>query len=177
MKSRFVVLGLLLTSIAGVAMGANVVTRSVLSNGAFSGSSAHHAVRSTLGQTVTGSASSAHHSMHAGFWWPGQSTSEIAENAGLPTSFALRSVSPNPFSRSTEIRFDVPASGGRLSLRVFDVNGRAVRTFVQGDASPGAQRLVWDGSDDAGHRLGVGVYILSFDAPGRKATRKLVLLP
>lgn len=156
---------------------ATTLRRAVFGLGGTGGTSAHHALRGTLGQPAAISVSAPLHTLHAGFWHPGNTPSDVAHDTPLPREFALRSVSPNPFSGSTEIHFDIPADGGRVALRVFDIHGRLVRTLANGPAAPGKQLTVWDGSDEAGHQLGVGVYLLSFEAPGRKTSKKLVLLP
>ncbi len=50
----------------------------------------------------------------------------------IPQAFALYQNVPNPFNPETTIRYDVPAGGGKVTLRVFDVSGRLVRTLVDG---------------------------------------------
>jgi hypothetical protein len=86
---------------------------------------------------------------------------------------------PNPFGPSTTIRYAAPA-GGRVSVRVYDLAGRVVKTLVDGDANPGEHVAVWDGTTDSGGRAASGVYFVRLEADGGRGAsavaRKLVLL-
>ena len=86
---------------------------------------------------------------------------------------------PNPFNPRTTIEYSIAASG-RVTLRVYDLAGREVRTLVDRDVESGEHKIVWDGTTDAGRRAASGVYFVRMEAPGRadafRATRKLVLL-
>jgi hypothetical protein len=92
-----------------------------------------------------------------------------------PASLTLHPNHPNPFNPLTTIRFEVPAHG-RVSLRVYDVRGKLVRTLVDAAVDAGAQRVVWDGRDAAGVPAGSGVYFYRLDGAGQSRTRKMVLL-
>jgi len=94
----------------------------------------------------------------------------------IPTTFALHQNVPNPFNPATVIRYDVPQGGGWVTLRVFDVAGRHVRTLVDGVETPGEKRATWDGRNNRGSRVATGVYFYSMQAPGFVETRKMVLL-
>jgi hypothetical protein len=90
----------------------------------------------------------------------------------------LTATHPNPFGPSTTIRYSV-GSRGRVSLRIFDVAGRVVRTLADREVPPGEYRIAWDGRTDAGLRAASGVYFVRMEARGGdafRATRKLVLL-
>jgi len=64
-----------------------------------------------------------------------------------------------------------------LTLRVYDVAGRVVRTLVDGTMRAGRDLgVVWNGTDDAGAPVASGIYLCRLDAPGLRASRKLVLL-
>ncbi|MBK7702255.1 MAG: hypothetical protein IPI34_04845 [bacterium] len=56
---------------------------------------------------------------------------------------------PYPFNPSTVIRFSLPQAGP-VSLRIYDVRGRQVRSLVEGNREAGAHSVVWDGRDDRG---------------------------
>jgi len=49
----------------------------------------------------------------------------------LPSTYALYQNVPNPFNPSTAIHYDVPEAGQRVTLQVFDVRGRLVKTLVR----------------------------------------------
>jgi hypothetical protein len=94
-----------------------------------------------------------------------------------PERYALTST-PNPFNPSTRIRFAIPDNAGavRVSLRVYDIGGRVVRTLVQDTRGPGFHEVDWDGTDDRGNGVGTGIYFLQIRAGTWSDTRKLVLL-
>ncbi len=82
---------------------------------------------------------------------------------------------PNPFNPSTSIRFTVHRAG-EGALRVYDAQGRLVRTLHTGDFAVGAQSFTWDGRNDAGQGLPSGVYLYRLDVAGQTGTRKMMLL-
>ena len=88
---------------------------------------------------------------------------------------ALHPNTPNPFNPTTTIAFDL-ASRTRVTLRVYDVAGRVVRTLVDGVRDAGAHRAVWDGRDDRGARVASGIYLLRLQAGAVSQTRKMVLM-
>src|SRR5205085_963526 len=67
-----------------------------------------------------------------------------------PSATLLMPNTPNPFARSTTIRFAL-SRGDRVRLRVFDVGGRVVRRLLEWTPQPAQVIGVdWDGLDDAG---------------------------
>ena len=96
--------------------------------------------------------------------------------AASPARNRLESVAPNPFQPSTSIRFTV-AEPTRVTLQVFDVSGRLVRTLLRGAVAPGTSRaVVWDGRDDRGHAVSAGAYFCRLRGTGFVLTRKLIRL-
>lgn len=84
--------------------------------------------------------------------------------------------SPNPFNPSTAIWYDVPANSGDVTLRVFDVSGRFVRTLVDGQQAPGRWMVTWDGRDAHGRSVSTGIYFYRLEGGGFSATKKMLLL-
>jgi hypothetical protein len=85
---------------------------------------------------------------------------------------------PNPFNPETSIGYSV-AAAGPVTIRVYDVAGRLVRTLVDSQVAPGRRRIAWNGLTDGGGRAASGVYFVRMEVPsanGFSATRKLVLL-
>jgi endonuclease I len=82
--------------------------------------------------------------------------------------------SPNPFGASTTLRFELTRSE-RVSLRVFDVGGRLVKTLAQGATmEAGSHEMTWDGRSDSGAALEAGLYFCRLDAGVVSETRRLV---
>jgi len=82
---------------------------------------------------------------------------------------------PNPFNPLTAIRFSI-AEPGWARLLVFDVGGRLVRTFLDGEVGTNKYEVVWDARDDAGKAVASGVYFCRLEAPGYIKSRKMMLL-
>ena len=100
-----------------------------------------------------------------------------AGGSGLPQAFSLAPNFPNPFNPATTISFAVPeGSGGGISLKVYDIRGRLVRTLVEGEHAPGSYSVFWDGRDETGASTSSGVYFYRLTAGDFAATRKMVLL-
>jgi hypothetical protein len=89
--------------------------------------------------------------------------------------FCLIQNSPNPFNPMTSLRFGLPARQ-HVSLLIYDVAGRCVRTLVDGTMEPGWHDIVWDGRDDAHHRVSSGVYFCRLISQGSTSVKKVVLL-
>jgi gingipain R len=102
----------------------------------------------------------------------------IDDGTDVPESahFALGQNAPNPFNPTTTIRYAVPPGASTVSLRVYDVTGRLVTTLVDGPVEPGEHTAVWDGTDAAGASVASGVYLYRYEAVGREATGRMVLL-
>ena len=92
-----------------------------------------------------------------------------------PASLMLTQNHPNPFNPSTEIRYSVSTAGSG-SLRIFDLQGRIVRTLVHGDFSRGEGAVTWHGRDDSGRSVGSGVYVYRLTVSGQSQERRMVLL-
>ncbi|MDD4857911.1 MAG: FlgD immunoglobulin-like domain containing protein, partial [Candidatus Krumholzibacteria bacterium] len=104
-----------------------------------------------------------------------QSVTGVDDNA-MPRVFALHQNVPNPFNPVTVIRYDVPASGGMVTVKVYDVSGRLVRTLVDGAQSAGQHTVRWDGRNDNGQSAASGIYFCRMAAPKFVEKRKMVLL-
>ena len=83
-----------------------------------------------------------------------QSTTAVP---ALPTVTAFLSPSPNPFKENSALTFSL-ARPGPVALEIFSVDGRRVRSLVQGARDAGEYRMTWDGRNDRGELVGAGVY-------------------
>ncbi|MBD3335112.1 MAG: T9SS type A sorting domain-containing protein, partial [Candidatus Eisenbacteria bacterium] len=89
--------------------------------------------------------------------------------------YRLDSASPNPFGPSTVLKFQVPETV-RAKLSVFSVDGRMVRTLLDGTIQPGQHTLNWDTRDEAGSKVAPGVYYYTLEAGSFRSTRQMVLV-
>jgi len=85
----------------------------------------------------------------------------------------LHAAMPNPFLTGTVFAYDL-AQRTRVTLRVYDVSGRVVRSLVAGaEQDAGRYSIEWDGRDDAGRAAAAGLYFARLDAGGRSDMRRL----
>ena len=99
----------------------------------------------------------------------------IGDVPDAPEEDVLWPPSPNPFNPSTTIRFDV-AKAGHVTLAIYDVRGRRVRSLIDANVPPSRHELRWDGTDDGGRPVASGIYFLRIDLPESSQTQKLVLV-
>ena len=79
---------------------------------------------------------------------------------------------PNPFQARTRIAFDLPRDAP-VSLEVFDVTGRLVRTLANESMAAGAYEVSWNGADNSGQQVAAGVYLYRLRAGSFEATRRM----
>ena len=82
---------------------------------------------------------------------------------------------PNPFNPRTAIKFSLEQASP-VSLQVFDLNGRVVKTLADGSMAAGGHEVVWNGQDENGSSLASGVYFYRLQAEGRTMNRRMVLI-
>jgi len=98
------------------------------------------------------------------------STSSAVVEQPVPESFELKQNYPNPFNPSTNIRFEI-GDMRFVTLKVYDVLGREVRTLVNETMSPGSYERVLDASG-----LASGVYLYRLKAGDFVQTRRFLLI-
>ncbi len=98
------------------------------------------------------------------------STTDVAEESGLPSEFSLQPAYPNPFNPSTTIAYELPRNS-RVELVVHDVMGRRVAELFTGARQAGRHQATWQAADHAS-----GIYFVTLQADGFHATQKLMLL-
>jgi subtilisin-like proprotein convertase family protein len=95
-----------------------------------------------------------------------------ANNTGsiIPSVYSLKQNFPNPFNPVTKISFDIPKQGF-VSLRIYDVLGREVRTLVNEVKTPGSYSVDFNASE-----LSTGVYFYRLETNGFSDIKKLMLI-
>ena len=105
-------------------------------------------------------------------------TAVVLSESAIPTSVSLSQNYPNPFNPSTTIEYNVEQSG-HVTLNVYDVMGRLVKTLVNNHREAGhisGYQVKWDGLDNAGQQVSAGIYIYSLQTQGVTQTEKMVLM-
>ncbi len=93
----------------------------------------------------------------------------------LPTVLKVTGVHPNPFNPITKIHFELPREA-RVSVVIYGLDGRLVRTIDGGVMSAGSADLVFDGLDDQGRRLASGAFFARVQAAGEVAVVKMMMV-
>ena len=76
-------------------------------------------------------------------------------------------VRPNPFSRQASVSFNLPRAVA-AELGIYSVDGRLIRTL------PVINGTAWDGADNAGNRVGRGVYYCRLQGPDFSSSTKVI---
>ena len=100
---------------------------------------------------------------------------EPGDVAGGPMP-AVLSLAPNPFNSFTEVSFESQGPG-LVTMEIYDVSGKCVRSVSVGHMERGLHQARWDGRDSSGADAASGVYFVrlrSSDGECRRA--KVVLL-
>ena len=99
----------------------------------------------------------------------------VADASGAATGYALEQSRPNPSLGPSRFAFTIPRQD-RVTLRLFDVSGRAVRTLAEGTYPAGSHEIAWDGRNDAGHDVAAGTYVYRIKAGRWSDTHRLTVL-
>ncbi len=89
---------------------------------------------------------------------------------GVPSAFTLDQNYPNPFNPTTNIRYSLPFAS-KVTLKVYDILGREVRTLVNAVQAPGQYTVTLNAQ-----QLASGVYFYRINAGNFSETKKLLLL-
>jgi hypothetical protein len=88
----------------------------------------------------------------------------------------LASISPNPFSSMTRVRYEL-GKPDDVRVVVFDASGRRVRLLADAHAAPAAgHSVIWDGKDDTGAQMNSGVYFCRISSADLDITEKILLI-
>jgi hypothetical protein len=94
----------------------------------------------------------------------------------LAAVLRLEAPRPNPSMAGTHLRFALPQAGP-VSLQIFAIDGRLVRTLVRGTRPAGEHEVVWDGRDGSARRAAPGVYFCRLTAGARVLSQRMVVAP
>jgi len=91
----------------------------------------------------------------------------------LPTGFVF-TATPNPARSRVRISYATAATG-LADIRIYDADGRLVRSVRSGAASPGVRHATWNLDDNTGRPVARGVYFCALSAGGTNLNTKLVI--
>ena len=100
----------------------------------------------------------------------------IEETVDGLISFNPSPACPNPFNATVFIGFDTPGNGSPVTLTVFDLCGRHVKTLVRGFQESGHHNISWDGRNDRGNFVPTGVYCYRLEFRGVGYTGRMIFM-
>ncbi|MCH7731654.1 MAG: T9SS type A sorting domain-containing protein [Candidatus Marinimicrobia bacterium] len=75
----------------------------------------------------------------------------------------------------SRIRFGIPEQV-RVTITVYDILGRKVKTLMDKRLEPGYHEIVWNSKDNLGNNVSSGMYLYAIQAGDFVAVKKMVLL-
>lgn len=118
---------------------------------------------------------------------PGADLAKTDATNATPAAYALAQNHPNPFGNAaassafgggnsaTTIGYALPQET-LVSLRIYDLLGREIRTLVDDFEAAGVKSVIWNGKDNLGREAGAGFYLYRLEADDFVETRKLLLV-
>ncbi|MEO0293335.1 MAG: T9SS type A sorting domain-containing protein [candidate division WOR-3 bacterium] len=82
---------------------------------------------------------------------------------------------PNPFGNTTFISYQLEEIE-EISLNIYDISGRLVKSLVSGVGKPGIHTIIWNGKDKNGVDLPSGIYFCRLETPKKTYSIKMTLL-
>jgi len=100
---------------------------------------------------------------------------DVSNEQVIPTAFELSQNYPNPFNPTTRIAYSLPQNS-YVSIKVYDMLGREVRTLVNSEMLEGNHSVDWNGENNSGFKVSSGTYIYRITAGSFVAVKKMVLI-
>ena len=104
----------------------------------------------------------------------GSAVEQKPVSPNLPIAYAMN-IFPNPFNRATTIDYAMPAAK-HLTIEVFDISGRLVKTLSSGFVKAGYYKMSWSGEDNKGRQVSSGVYFIRFITNDHDSRQKIVFV-
>jgi len=93
----------------------------------------------------------------------------------LPQSTEMLNAYPNPFNPETRITYRLHKDA-QVTITVFDLLGRKVKTLIDEQQPAGSYQAVWNGTDTAGTQAASGAYLVRMETQEVTQTQKVLLL-
>ncbi len=92
-----------------------------------------------------------------------------------PFIYSLKPISPNPFVNNAVINFSI-AKPENVSINIYDVSGRLVKTIVNEKRDAGVYSERWNGRDNLNRRVAAGVYFTRLESGDFTSVKKVILV-
>jgi len=93
----------------------------------------------------------------------------------MPNGFYLEQNFPNPFNPETHISYQL-LSVSDVTLTIYDLLGREIKTLVSKEQSPGNYTVTWYGKDAFGNSVTSGFYIYTLKTGNFLQSKKMLMI-
>ena len=93
----------------------------------------------------------------------------------IPDKFQLHHNYPNPFNPITNISYEL-SNPSRVTITIYDLKGREVKTIVNEWKQPGYYSTVWNSTDDRNNPVSSGIYFYRMKTNTFHKTLKMLLI-
>ncbi len=91
----------------------------------------------------------------------------------LPVDVELAQNYPNPFSSSTVISYELNKQSN-VSIKIYDILGREIKTFWACAQAIGTNEIIWDGKDNDGKKVTPGIYFYQLKTRNETHAKKMI---
>lgn len=95
---------------------------------------------------------------------------QIEQDFTIPQDYYLSNSFPNPFNNTTTISYGLPESGA-VTISIFDLNGRSVKTLLNQKITAGHHSITWNAE-----AMGSGTYLIKMQVGSFSSTQKVVMI-
>ncbi|MBN2414639.1 T9SS type A sorting domain-containing protein [bacterium] len=99
--------------------------------------------------------------------------SSPASSGNTEGTFILAQNYPNPFNAGTSIEYFVTRKS-RVTVTIYNLNGRRIRTLSDREQDPGGYTLFWDGKDAEGNDTSSGTYLCRISSENEHRTIRMI---
>ncbi len=107
--------------------------------------------------------------------WEPNTTAVRHNTTGTPAGYKLEQNYPNPFNPSTNISFEL-SDPDEVTLDVFDITGKKVRTLFYQNKAVGRHTVQWSGRDFTGTPVAGGIYLCRMQTSRSAKIIRMLLL-
>jgi flagellar hook assembly protein FlgD len=63
-----------------------------------------------------------------------------------------------------------------ISLKIYDVAGKLIKTLIDDELTPNRYSLIWDGTDETGTQMPSGIYFYTLKLDEYEQTKQMILV-
>ena len=89
----------------------------------------------------------------------------------MPKDIYLNQNYPNPFNPTTSLEYSIKENAF-MSLKIYTIRGKLVKTLVNEAQSAGVKQVSWDGTNDNNEHVSSGVYVYRIEAKTTAESRQ-----